>query len=76
MGDHIDEEKNPEAKYEILDYVSDTEALRKVGQFILKESLGQKFIICDEVIEWLLIHKKKVRIHIHCHSKKSERQHQ
>ncbi|XP_036609749.1 vomeronasal type-2 receptor 26-like [Trichosurus vulpecula] len=56
-GDQIfmDENRNPEAQYNILNYVTfdlDAEALVKVGQFIPKAEHGQDFTINEEAIVW------------------------
>lgn len=70
VGDHVflDEEKNPEAKYDTKNYVyrhlSDTEELVNVGDFIPRALLGPEFIICEELIKWAIVFCKKVRINI------------
>ncbi|XP_044514883.1 vomeronasal type-2 receptor 26-like [Gracilinanus agilis] len=56
-GDQVfmDEKRNPEAQYDILNYVTfnvDTEALVKVGQYNPKAEPGQDFTINDEAIVW------------------------
>ncbi|KAM9097977.1 vomeronasal type-2 receptor 26-like [Sarcophilus harrisii] len=56
-GDQVfmDENKNPEAQYKILNYVTfnmDNEVLVQVGQFIPKAEPGQDFTINEEAIVW------------------------
>ncbi|NP_001093026.1 vomeronasal 2 receptor 519 [Monodelphis domestica] len=56
-GDQVfmDENRNPEAQYNILNYVTfsmDAEALVKVGQFSPKAEPGQDFTIDGEAIVW------------------------
>ncbi|XP_036609959.1 vomeronasal type-2 receptor 26-like [Trichosurus vulpecula] len=55
-GDQVfmDENRNPEAQYNILNYVItvDTDALVEVGQFIPKAETGQVFNINEEAIVW------------------------
>ncbi|NP_001095919.1 vomeronasal 2 receptor 516 [Monodelphis domestica] len=56
-GDQVfmDEKRNPEAQYNILNYVTfniDAEALVKVGQFSPKAEPGKDFTINKEAIVW------------------------
>ncbi|XP_068957199.1 vomeronasal type-2 receptor 26-like [Petaurus breviceps papuanus] len=56
-GDQVfmDENRNPEAQYTILNYVTfnkDAEALKKVGQFNPKAQPGEDFAINEEAIVW------------------------
>ncbi|KAF5920586.1 hypothetical protein HPG69_012067 [Diceros bicornis minor] len=67
VGDHvfIDEEKKPEAKYDILNYVTfinNTEVMVKVGQFIPRAPMDQEFTIHEEVIEWTWIYGQKTAV--------------
>ncbi|XP_044512605.1 vomeronasal type-2 receptor 1-like [Gracilinanus agilis] len=51
----MDENKNPEAQYNILNYITfsqDTEALVKVGQYSPQAESGQDFSIDGETIVW------------------------
>ncbi|XP_068952979.1 vomeronasal type-2 receptor 26-like [Petaurus breviceps papuanus] len=57
----MDENRNPEARYNILNYVTfdkDAEALVKVGQFIPKAEPGQDFTINEETIVWVYPYHK------------------